>query len=120
MTFDYLYKGLLSQFQRRIDMPVKIEDLLIPHSQFLLLQLLLNKFLTDPHEDVEEDSATDDETDSEEPILPSHSDNYHSRHLKTKQSRNYKKNLVDRYLVPFLVSVCFCNLKCNFFSKCSI
>ena len=82
MTIDYLYKGLLSQLQRRIDVAVKIEDLFIPHSQLLLLQLLLNKFLTDPHEDVEEGSTTEDETNNQEPILPSHFDDYHSRHLK--------------------------------------
>ncbi len=88
MTIDYLYKDLLSQIYRSIDVPVKIEDLFVPYSQLLFLQLLLNKFFTDPHEDIEEDSASDDKTDSQDPILPSHFDNNHSRHLKTNGSNN--------------------------------
>ena len=54
---------------------------------FLLLifpqKLLLNEFFSDEHHDVEEDPAANDERRSQNPILPSHVDDYDSRHLLT-------------------------------------
>ena len=54
---------------------------------FLLLifpqKLFLNQFFSDEHHDVEEDPAANDERRSQNPILPSHVDDYDSCHLLT-------------------------------------
>ena len=74
----------LSHVEDAVDVTIEAED--VPGSNLhpLLLDLLLGQLLSNVHHEVEEEGSTHRQAHRQDPELPSHLDNDHSRDLKIR------------------------------------
>jgi len=72
---------LFAHVEDAVDVTVEAQDLLVPGFDSLLLDLLLDQLLPDVHHQVEEKGSPYYEPDGQDPKLPGHVNDDHSRDL---------------------------------------
>ena len=84
--------ALFAHVEDAVDVTIETQDLLVPGFDPLLLNLFLDQLLANVHHQVEEESSTHYEADSQDPQLPRHMNDDHSRYLKQVYFRIAMRN----------------------------